>query len=54
MNADNDVSVLLNDLMDVNKNSDEEDFDARMSQFGFESQKRAPRESMAIIPGAQN
>lgn len=50
--AENDVSVLLNDLMDMNKNNNAVDFDARMSEFGLESQRRAPRESMAIVPGA--
>lgn len=50
--AENDCSVLLNDLMDINNKSVEHEFDERMSVFGVESQKRAPRESMAI--GAAN
>lgn len=42
---ENDCSVLLNDLMDVNHKDDE--FDQRISAAGL--QARAPRESMAPI-----
>lgn len=46
----NDVSVLFNDLMDINKKESKEEIDARFSALGFEREGRAPRESMA--PGA--
>ena len=42
----NDASVLIKDLMDMNRNESMADFDARMS--GFERVNRAPRESMAV------
>ena len=41
---ENDCSVLLNDLMDLNSKEDN-DFDMRLSSAGMV--KRAPRESMA-------
>jgi hypothetical protein len=36
VNDENDVSVLFNDLMDINKKESEEDLDARFSALGFE------------------
>lgn len=48
----NDVSVLFNDLMDINKKEDEFEFDARLNAVGSSKVNRAPRESMAI--GAEN
>lgn len=50
VNAENDVSVLFNDLMDINKKESSEEFDARFSEFGFDREVREPRISMAVGP----
>lgn len=46
-----DVSVMLEDMMDMSKSESQDELDQRLSMFGIEREARAPRESMA--PGAQ-
>jgi hypothetical protein len=46
VNEENDVSVLLNDMMDMGNQDDEIEF--RMSKINFNPERRAPRESMAV------